>query len=248
MGVSDPSEVLTVFGNISGNGAITSTKGFTAGDRFNSTNYSVFYRANDKTKLYDSIYGDVLYYDTLGQVGIGGSPTTGKKLSVTGDVFFTGEINGTLASSSNFNSSANTTIAWPGLSAFNTFVSLNSSSNYEIAFNVIYTTSAGGQATFALSGNNAFTGSGFIAHSNAGGMPVNASNGSFNGTTFATLTSLLSLPKPILSTGGTVQGANINFYVQTGLNPTIVNLTIWNSTAGSISIKQGSYWKKTNLN
>ena len=163
-------------------------------------------------------------------------------------MFFTGEINGTLASSSNFNSSANTTVAWPGLSAFNTFVSLNSSSNYEIAFNVIYTTSAGGQATFALSGNNAFTGSGFIAHSNAGGMPVNASNGSFNGTTFATLTSLLSLPKPISSTPSTVQGANINFYVQTGLNPTIVNLTIWNSTAGSISIKQGSYWKKTNLN
>ena len=60
LGVSNPSEVLTVFGNISGNGAITSTKGFTAGDRFNSTNYSVFYRANDKTKLYDSIYGDVL--------------------------------------------------------------------------------------------------------------------------------------------------------------------------------------------
>ena len=79
-------------------------------------------------------------------------------------------------------------------------------------------------------------------------MPVNANNGSFNGTTFATLTSLLSLPKPISSTPSTVQGANINFYVQTGLNPTIVNLTIWNSTAGSIFIKQGSYWKKTNLN
>jgi len=239
---------LTVNGQISANGAITSINGFTAQDRISGSNYSVLYRSSDKTKLYDSVYGDVLYYDTSGQVGIGGIPTSGKRLSVSGDLYFTGEINGTLANSSNFNSASNTTTASPGQVAFNTTVSMQANSSYELTFNVIYTTSAGGQATFALSGNNTFNGSGFIAHTNAGGIATNAASGSLGGASITLSTNLLALAKPIASTPSTTQGANITFYVQTGSSATTANLVVWNSTAGTLAVKQGSYWKKTNLN
>jgi hypothetical protein len=109
---------LDVNGPIMASSSMTSAGaggGFQAVDR-TAAGSAVFYRQGNINRLWDSTYGDVLSYNTSGNVGIGTTtPNASYKLDVNGAINATGlYVNGTAVSGGVPSQYANWTLIWNG--------------------------------------------------------------------------------------------------------------------------------------
>lgn len=88
IGTGSPAYVLDVRGGLLVSG---SSAGYYVADRTTGVSVSALYRSGGVTRLWDNVAGDVITYNTAGQVGIGnGAP--GTDLGITGSVSATGNL------------------------------------------------------------------------------------------------------------------------------------------------------------